>query len=70
MMEPLIKEEVEIVIQVNGKVREKIMVNKNISKDDLEKAALNNDRIKSFIDGKNIFKVICVPGKLVNIVAK
>ena len=66
----LIKEEVEIVIQVNGKVREKIMVNKNISKDDLEKAALNNDRIKSFIDGKNIFKVICVPGKLVNIVAK
>ncbi len=66
----LIKEEVEIVIQVNGKVREKIMVNKNISKDDLEKTALNNDRIKAFIDGKNIFKVICVPGKLVNIVAK
>jgi len=66
----LVKEEVEIVIQVNGKVRDKVMVSKSISKDELEKSALDNDKIKSFIDGKNIIKVICVPGKLVNIVVK
>lgn len=66
----LVKEEVEIVLQVNGKVRDKINVNKDISKDGLEKLALDNDKIKSFIDGKNIIKVICIPGKLVNIVAK
>lgn len=66
----LVKEEIEIVIQVNGKVRDRSKVNKNISKDALEEIALNNDKVKSFIDGKNIIKVICVPGKLVNIVAK
>lgn len=66
----IVKDEVEIVIQVNGKVRDKLFVNKGISKDELEKTALENDRIKSFIDGKNIIKVISVPGKLVNIVVK
>ncbi|SHJ82497.1 leucine--tRNA ligase [Paramaledivibacter caminithermalis] len=66
----LVKEEIEIVIQVNGKVRNKICVNKSISKDELEKLSLNNERIKSFIEGKNIVKVICVPRKLVNIVVK
>lgn len=66
----LVKEEIEIVIQVNGKVRDRSKVNKNTSKDELEEIALNNDKVKSFIDGKKIIKVICVPGKLVNIVAK
>ena len=66
----LVKEEVQIVIQVNGKVRDKIEVSKNISKDELESIALNNDRIKSFIDGKSIVKFIYVPGKLVNVVVK
>ncbi len=66
----LVKEEIEIVIQVNGKVREKIEVSKDITKDQLEKVALNNEKIQSYIDGKNIVKVICVPSKLVNIVVK
>ncbi|SKC64714.1 leucine--tRNA ligase [Maledivibacter halophilus] len=66
----LLKEEIEIVIQVNGKVRDRSKVSKNTSKDQLEKIALNNKKVKSFIDGKQIVKVICVPGKLVNIVAK
>jgi leucyl-tRNA synthetase len=66
----LVKEEVEIVLQVNGKVRDKINVSKDMTKDGIEKLALDNEKIKSFIDGKNIIKVICIPGKLVNIVAK
>ncbi len=66
----LVKEEVQIVIQVNGKVRDKIEVSKDISKDEVESIALNNDRIKSFIDGKSIVKFIYVPGKLVNVVVK
>ncbi|MCT4565858.1 MAG: leucine--tRNA ligase [Maledivibacter sp.] len=66
----LVKEEVEIVLQVNGKVRDKINVSKDMTKDGIGKLALDNEKIKSFIDGKNIIKVICIPGKLVNIVAK
>jgi leucyl-tRNA synthetase len=66
----LVKDEIEIVIQVNGKVREKIMVNTDISKEELEETAVNNDKIKSYIEGKKIVKVICVPSKLVNIVVK
>ncbi len=66
----LVKEEIEVVIQVNGKVREKIEVSKDISKEDLEKVALNSERIQGYIKDKNIVKVICVPSKLVNIVVK
>jgi len=64
-----VKDEVEIVFQVNGKIRAKVSVPSDISKDDMEKMALGNDRIKDFIEEKNIKKVIVVPGKLVNIVA-
>ena len=63
------EEEVEIVIQVMGKVRAKITVPKDISEEELEKEALNNERIKQWIEGKTVRKVIVVPGKLVNIVA-
>ena len=65
----LIKEEIEVVIQVNGKLRDKIMVSNDISKDNLEKEALESKKIKEFIDGKEIRKVIVIPNKLVNIVA-
>jgi len=66
----LIKDEIEIVIQVNGKVREKIMVNKNLSKKELEDLAISNERIKGFLEGKKIVKIISVPSKLINIVVK
>lgn len=65
----LIEEEVEIVIQVMGRVRSKINVAKDISKDDLEAEALANEKVQPWLDGKTIRKVIVVPGKLVNIVA-
>lgn len=61
---------VEIVVQVNGKVRAKIEIPKDMSKVDMEATALANDNIKAAIEGKDVKKVIAVPQKLVNIVAK
>ncbi len=61
---------VEIVVQVNGKVRAKIEIPKDMSKADMEATALAHDNIKTAIEGKEIKKVIAVPQKLVNIVAK
>ncbi|MCT4594854.1 MAG: leucine--tRNA ligase [Anaeromicrobium sp.] len=66
----IIKDEVEIVVQVNGKVRDKIVVAANMSKEDMEKEAMGNEKIAGLIAGKNIIKVIAIPRKLVNIVAK
>ncbi len=64
------RNEIEIVFQVNGKIRSKANVAADISKDDMEKTALADARIKEFTKDKKIVKVIVVPGKLVNIVVK
>ena len=65
----LIEEEIEIVIQVNGKVREKMNVPTDASKEDLERIAIETDKIQEVIKDKTVRKVIAVPGKLINIVA-
>ncbi|MBQ4515367.1 MAG: leucine--tRNA ligase [Clostridia bacterium] len=65
-----IDDEVEIVVQINGKVKDRITIAASLSKDEMEKAVIENDKIKALIDGKAVVKVICVPGKLVNIVVK
>ncbi|WP_102274206.1 leucine--tRNA ligase [Cytobacillus massiliigabonensis] len=65
----LVDDEVEIVIQINGKVKAKLRVPSDAQKDVLEKIAMDDDKVKEQIDGKTIRKVIAVPGKLVNIVA-
>ncbi|MCA1056832.1 leucine--tRNA ligase [Rossellomorea aquimaris] len=65
----LVDNEVEIVLQVNGKVKAKIMIPRDMNKQDLEATAMENEEIKSQIEGKTVRKVIAVPGKLVNIVA-
>lgn len=65
----LVTDEVEVVFQINGKIRGKATASKDISKEDLEKMAMENDNIKEHLEGKTIRKVIVVPGKLVNIVA-
>src|SRR5699024_8789883 len=65
----LVEDEVEVVIQVLGKIRSKIMVDKNLSKEELEEVALADPKIQEWIENKTIRKVIVVPGKLVNIVA-
>src|SRR5699024_1028755 len=61
--------EIEVVVQVLGKVRSKLKVPKDISKEDLEAVALKDEKVQPWIEGKTIRKVIVVPGKLVNIVA-
>ena len=66
----LVENDVEIVIQIKGKVRAKLVVPKDSSREKLEKLALANDKIQTEIAGKDIIKVIAVPNKLVNIVVK
>ena len=63
-------DEVEVVLQVNGKVRDKLTVSVNITKEELEALAKESSRVQEFTEGKQIVKVIYVPGKLVNIVVK
>lgn len=66
----LVESEVEIVVQINGKVRQHLTVAKDITKEDLEKQALADSHIAELLAGKNVIKVIAIPGKLVNIVVK
>jgi leucyl-tRNA synthetase len=61
-------EEVTIVLQVNGKVRDKIQVPVNIDRGELERLALESEKVKSFIGDKPVQRIVVVPGKLVNIV--
>ena len=63
------RDELEIVVQVNGKVRAKMLVAADATKDTLEAAALAESNVQRFIDGLTVRKVIVVPGKLVNVVA-
>jgi leucyl-tRNA synthetase len=64
----LVQDEIELVLQVNGKVRGKINVPAAADKTQLEQWALTNERVLAFIEGKPVRKVIVVPGKLVNVV--
>lgn len=67
--EYMIESEIEIVVQVNGKVRTKLTVNKEASKEEIETIALADEKVKGFTEGNTIRKIIVVPGRLVNIVA-
>lgn len=62
------EEEVTLVIQVNGKLRDKITVPVNISEEQAKKLAMESERVKTFLSGKTPSRVIYVPGRLVNIV--
>src|SRR5881394_3804303 len=64
------REELEIPIQVNGKLRSRVIVAPDISEEDLRTSALSDAKIQSFIDGQKIVKVIVVPQRLVNVVVK
>lgn len=65
-----IADEVEVVVQVNGKLRSKIMVSSSATREAQQEIALADEKIKGLIEGKTIVKVISVPKKLVNIVVK
>lgn len=64
------KPETEIVIQVNGKVKERIMVTSDLTAEDFVAEAMNNDSVKALLSGLNVIKTIPVPGKLLNFVVK
>lgn len=64
----LVESSIEMVVSINGKVRDKITVNIDSSKDDIIKLAKSRDKIKVLIEGKEIRKIIVVPKKIVNIV--
>lgn len=66
----LVKDTVEIVVQVNGKIKEKLDIAGGLSKEEMEKTVMENEKVKGLIEGKNVVKVIAVPGKLINIVVK
>ncbi len=68
--EKTVDDEVEIVIQINGKIKDKMMIAAGLDKDGTLNAAMESEKIKSLTDGKTIVKTIAVPGKLVNIVVK
>ena len=61
---------ITLVVQVNGKVKDKIEVDSESTKEELEKHALESDKVKQTIEGKTVVKTIVVPGRLVNIVVK
>ena len=63
-------DQVEIVVQVNGKIKDKVMIDAGLDQEGTQNAAMESDRIKSLIEGKTVVKVIAIPGRLVNIVVK
>ena len=65
-----VEENVEIVVQINGKVKAKMSIPAALSQDEMIKAALENETIKPLVEGKTVVKQIAVPKKLVNIVVK
>ncbi len=63
-------DQVEIVVQINGKIKDKVMIDAGLDQEGTQNAAMESDRIKSLIEGKTVVKVIAIPGRLVNIVVK
>ena len=58
------------MIQINGKVRSRILVPVDLAKEELMKEAHRNERVRPYLEGKEIVKTITVPGKLINIVVR
>ncbi|MDX1358665.1 MAG: leucine--tRNA ligase, partial [Clostridia bacterium] len=65
-----IDDTIEIVVQINGKVRHKMMIPTSLDGEGMQEAVMAEDAVKSLVDGKNIIKVIAIPGRLVNIVIR
>jgi leucyl-tRNA synthetase len=64
------QEELEIPIQVNGKLRSRVLASSEVTEEDLRTAALNDEKVRALIDGHQVVKVIVVPQRLVNVVVK
>jgi leucyl-tRNA synthetase len=66
----LVRDEIEIVIQLNGKIREKLMIPSGLDKAQTEETVMQNDKVRALVEGRTVVKVIVVPGRLVNIVVR
>ena len=66
----LAQDEIEVVLQINGKVRDRVKIAANLDREAMEHLVTELPRAKELTEGKTIVKVVCVPGKLVNIVVK
>jgi len=64
------RDELEIPIQVNGKLRSRVVASAEVTEDELRTAALNDEKIQALIDGQKVVKVIVVPQRLVNVVVR
>jgi leucyl-tRNA synthetase len=64
------KDEIEIPIQINGKLRSRVIVSADASQDEIQALALADEKVQSYTDGNQIVKVIVVPKRLVNVVVK
>ncbi|MCF0141695.1 MAG: class I tRNA ligase family protein, partial [Mogibacterium sp.] len=66
----LVKDEVEVIVQINGKLKDKLVLPNNSSKEVVEEEAMKLDKVKESLEGLNIVKVIVVPNKIINFVVK
>jgi leucyl-tRNA synthetase len=66
----LVSDTIELVAQVNGKVRDRIVVGASADRAELEAVALASEKVQRFLDGHEVVKVVVVPGKLVNVVVR
>ena len=66
----LVKDTVEIVVQINGKIKERLDIAGDLSREEMQEVCMNDEKVKALTEGKNVIKVIAVPGKLINIVVK
>ena len=66
----LVKDTVELVVQINGKIKEKMNIAGDLSREEMQKVAMEDEKVKALTEGKNVVKVIAVPNKLINIVVK
>jgi leucyl-tRNA synthetase len=62
------KDKIDLIVQINGKVRDKINVNVDISEKEAKELVLSSDKIKSWLNNQELKKIIFVKGKLINIV--
>jgi leucyl-tRNA synthetase len=66
----LVVDEIEIVVQVNGRVRDRLSVPAGIGQAEMERSVLAQQRVQDLLLGKELVRAICVPGKLVNLVVR
>jgi leucyl-tRNA synthetase len=68
--EKTVDDTIEIVVQINGKVRHKMLIPASLDREGMQEAVMAEEAVKALLEGKNIVKVIAIPGRLVNIVIR